>query len=104
MIKEQTRGKSYSKIIGNIIEDVSNGQSLAKSLSKYPHVFGDFSVNIISFGESSGILSENLEYLADELKKKQDEIRIDRSNYSIGSFPDTGRPDSMALYKKGLQR
>lgn len=70
MIKEQTRKKSYSKILDNIISDVSNGQSLSTSLSKYRGMFGDFSINIISFGESSGILSENLEYLADELKKK----------------------------------
>ncbi len=50
---------------------MENGQSLSRSLGKFPHVFGDFAINIIKIGESSGILSENLDYLADELKKKQ---------------------------------
>ena len=71
MIKDQTKKKSYSKILDKIIADVANGQNLSNSLAKFPGMFSEFSVNIIGFGESSGILSENLEYLADELKKKQ---------------------------------
>lgn len=71
MIKEQTKKRGYARILDGIIADVSSGQKLSTSLAKYPNMFGEFSVNIISFGESSGILSENLEYLADELRKKQ---------------------------------
>lgn len=71
MIKDQTRSKNQIKILEKIIEDVSEGQSLSRSLSKYKKMFGEFSINIISFGEETGILSENLEYLADELQKRQ---------------------------------
>ncbi len=71
MIKDQTRNGAFKNTLNNIIEDVSNGQKLSSSLSKYPKMFSEFSINIISFGESSGILSENLDYLADELRKKQ---------------------------------
>ncbi len=71
MIREQTRGRSYARVLDTVIADVSNGQYLSKSLERYRHMFGDFSINIISFGEASGILSSNLEYLAEELKKKQ---------------------------------
>lgn len=71
MINEQTQKKSYTKILDGVINDVSNGQRLSTSLAKYPNMFSDFSINIISFGESSGILSENLDYLADELQKRQ---------------------------------
>lgn len=70
MIREQTRPKGFCAILDTVIEDVSNGQYLSKSLSKFRHIFGDFSINIISFGESTGILSDNLVYLAEELKKK----------------------------------
>ena len=70
MIREQTRSKSYAYILDTVIADVSNGQYLSTSLARYRSMFGDFSINIIGFGESTGILSENLEYLADELKKK----------------------------------
>lgn len=70
MIREQTRNKSYANMLDTFIVDVSNGQYLSTSMGKYRQMFGDFSINIISFGESSGILSENLEYLAEELRKK----------------------------------
>ncbi len=70
MIKDQTKKKSYAKVLDKIIADVANGQNLSNSLAKFPSMFSEFSINIISFGESSGILSENLDYLADELKKK----------------------------------
>jgi type II secretory pathway component PulF len=71
MIREQTSAKRYSKILDTIIEDVSNGQFLSSSLSKFKGMFGEFAINIVHVGETSGILSQNLEYLADELKKKQ---------------------------------
>ncbi len=71
MIREQTRKKSYGAILDTVIGNISNGQSLSKSLSKYKNTFGEFAINIIGFGEESGILSENLEYVADELKKRQ---------------------------------
>jgi type II secretory pathway component PulF len=70
MIRDQTRKKSYVNIFNTIILDVSNGQYLSTSLTKFKHIFGEFSINIIYFGESTGILSENLIYLAEELKKK----------------------------------
>lgn len=70
MIRDQTRKKNYVNIFNTIIIDVSNGQYLSTSLSKFIHIFGEFSINIIYFGESTGILGDNLVYLAEELKKK----------------------------------
>lgn len=71
LIREQTRSKKYGKILDSIIGDVSSGLTLAKALSKFRKDFGDFAINIIAVGEEGGILAENLNYLADELKKKQ---------------------------------
>jgi type II secretory pathway component PulF len=70
MIREQTERKGYASILDSVIANISNGQNLSRSLAKFPSTFGDFAVNIIGFGEQSGILSENLEYVADELEKK----------------------------------
>ena len=70
MIREQTRSKGYQNILDHIIKDVSNGKYLSESLRKFKHIFGDFAINIIGVGESAGILSENLEYLSEELKKR----------------------------------
>jgi type II secretory pathway component PulF len=71
MIREQTRSKRQGLVLDDVIESVSSGQSLATSLTKYKRVFGDFAIQMIHVGESTGILSDNLEYLAQELQKNQ---------------------------------
>ena len=70
MIREQTRKKGYASILDTIIGNISNGQKLSTSLARFKNTFGEFTINIIGFGEQSGILSENIEYIAEELKKR----------------------------------
>jgi type II secretory pathway component PulF len=67
-----SRSKSKTKIFDQIIKDVENGQSLAAGLEKFKFIFGDFAINIVRVGESAGILDQNLNYLAEELKKGQE--------------------------------
>jgi type II secretory pathway component PulF len=71
VIRKQTKKGSEIKIFDKIITDISNGQTLASSLGKFKGVFGNFAINIIKAGESSGTLTQNLNYLADELRKKE---------------------------------
>ncbi len=71
MIRNQTKSKRKQRIFDAIIQDVSAGQFLSTALAKYEHLFGEFTINIIRIGENTGVLSENLMYLADELAKKQ---------------------------------
>jgi type IV pilus assembly protein PilC len=71
MLKDEARAKSSVFIYESLIADVSNGQVLSAALSKFRGAFGEFSIQIIRVGESSGTLHENLEYLSQELKKKQ---------------------------------
>ncbi len=71
MIQRQTSSGIMRKILASVITDVENGQFLSTSLKKYESVFGALFINIIRIGEASGTLSENLGFLADELKKKQ---------------------------------
>ena len=71
MLRNQARSKAKRRIFDAVIADVSNGQYLSTSLGKFKHVFGAFTINIIRVGETSGILSKNLNYLSEELKKKQ---------------------------------
>lgn len=71
MLREQTRSRNFIRILDKIVHDVSNGQFLSRSLGNFRYIFGEFAINVIKVGESSGILSQNLEYLADELRKKQ---------------------------------
>ncbi len=72
LLQKESRSRSLLKILEQVIEDVSNGQFLSASLEKFSKVFGSLFINIVRVGESAGILSENLNYLADELKKKRD--------------------------------
>ena len=71
ILRRQTRSKRKARVYDRVISDVSNGQFLATSLAKIKHGFSNFAVNIIKIGETSGILDQNLNYLAEELKKKQ---------------------------------
>ncbi len=71
LLGKQAKSKSEIKVFDKIISNVANGQSLAISLGHFRGVFGDFAINMIKAGESSGILSQNLNYLAEELKKKE---------------------------------
>jgi type IV pilus assembly protein PilC len=70
LIRKQTSSKGKARVYDSVISDLANGQFLATALGKFRHHFGDFTINLIRVGESSGILSQNLNYLADELQKK----------------------------------
>lgn len=69
MLKKQARSKSMVKILDSLMTEVSNGQFLSAALDKFRNIFGDFAVNIIRVGENSGVLYENLNYLALQLNK-----------------------------------
>lgn len=70
VLQEQTRRHGRGAILEQIVKDVTNGQALSKSFAKFPDIFSEFAVHIIKVGESSGTLFQNLNYLADELKKR----------------------------------
>lgn len=71
IIQKQKTSKTLRRVIGQVITDVNNGRFLSDGLDRYNSLFGDFFINIIRVGESSGTLSQNLFYLADELKKSK---------------------------------
>jgi type IV pilus assembly protein PilC len=74
LIQKQTPSKSLKKIIEEVARGVNNGLPLSSALQKFDYVFGDFFINLVRVGETSGNLSEVLGHIALELKK-QKEIR-----------------------------
>ncbi len=72
IIRSQTTSKGLIRVIDQLISDINNGQSLAKSLRHFQDVFGDFFISIVEVGETSGTLGDNLLYLAEEMKKSKD--------------------------------
>jgi type II secretory pathway component PulF len=71
MLKDESRSRSSNYLFAHLVEVVAHGQPLSTGLSRFEKDFGSFCINIVRVGESSGTLHENLEYLAEELKRKQ---------------------------------
>src|SRR3989338_670982 len=72
ILKKQARSKAFVSIIDSLILDLKNGHFLSAGLERYKNVFGEFFINLIKVGETSGTLAENLQYLTEELKKKDE--------------------------------
>lgn len=67
---EQTKSEVFQKVLRKVADDVTNGQSLAKAMSKHPNVFDTFYHSLISISEESGTLEKNLEFLTVQLAKR----------------------------------
>ena len=72
MIGSESSSKSLKIITKTVINDVSTGQTFSNSLRSYKNSFGFFVLSIIAVGEKTGTLAQSLEYIATELKKKQE--------------------------------
>jgi len=66
----QTEKKTFREIILQIAEEVESGVYFSDALSKFPTIFTQFYVNMVKSGETSGRLSETLNYLATHLEKE----------------------------------
>jgi len=71
VLRDQALSRSTTHVLDRVVKDVANGRFLSKSLDRFRHHFGEFAINLIEVGESSGVLSQNLAYLAEELEKKE---------------------------------
>lgn len=71
ILSSQRHTTSATYIYSHLLTQIENGQTLSSSMQKFQRLFGDFCINIVKVGETSGTLHQNLDYLAEELKKKQ---------------------------------
>ena len=71
ILKEQTQSTGLVDIENEIINDVSEGSSFSKAISKYPEIFSSIYISLVKAGESSGLLDKILIRLADNLEKQQ---------------------------------
>lgn len=71
LIRLQTKQQAKKKVFDALITDVSAGKSLATGLIRQKSLLGDFAIHLIRVGETSGILTQNLEYLSVELEKRR---------------------------------
>jgi len=68
----QTNNEYLKTVLAGVTDEVEGGDKLSGALASYPDVFSNFQVNIIRSGETSGRLSEVMEYLADQQEKDYD--------------------------------
>jgi type II secretory pathway component PulF len=71
MLRDEARSRGTTYIFGHLVTTIEHGQPLSAGLREFEREFGAFSINIIRIGEASGTLHENLEYLAEEMRRKQ---------------------------------
>jgi len=70
-LAKQIEKAAFSKIIGNVADEVEGGSSLSAALAQYPKLFSPFYIKLVRSGEASGKLQDSLAYLADYLERTQ---------------------------------
>ncbi|MBU1118579.1 type II secretion system F family protein [Patescibacteria group bacterium] len=71
---KQTDNERLKEILQKVAQDVEGGAKLSYALGQYPKVFSQYYVGMVRAGEESGQVSQNLTFLARQLKKSY-EIR-----------------------------
>ncbi|MBI4135809.1 type II secretion system F family protein [Candidatus Uhrbacteria bacterium] len=83
---EQTRNPELKRILGEVADEVEAGTRFSLALSKYPHVFHAFIINMARSGETAGRLADVLNYLADQTEKDYDLVSKVRSAMMYPAF------------------
>lgn len=71
VLQKHRKGK-LKEVIENVAYQVNQGKKFSEALSHHPHTFSTLYRNTVSVGERSGKLQENLEYLGNQLEKREE--------------------------------
>ncbi len=69
ILQDQADNKFFSGVITKVRNDVESGSSLSDALAKHKNVFSSLFVNMVKAGESSGMLDEIMDRLAEYMEK-----------------------------------
>ncbi|MCI5066072.1 type II secretion system F family protein [bacterium] len=69
ILSKNAENGAFAKVLGGVKEKVEAGATLAESLSEFPKTFDPLYVNMVTAGESGGILDIILERLAQQMEK-----------------------------------
>ncbi len=69
VLAEQIEKPGFQTVVASLRDNIETGSSLSEALSRYPGIFSALFVNMVRAGESSGMLDDILERLADYLEK-----------------------------------
>ncbi len=71
-ISHQTKNPRFKVILADIANEIEGGSRLSEALDRYPNVFSQFFINMVRSGETTGQLSDVLNYLADQQERDYD--------------------------------
>jgi type IV pilus assembly protein PilC len=71
LLRSQVKSSGFGFILDEVISEVENGKFISAALKPFQKIFGELFINIIELGETSGTLSENLDFLSKELREAQ---------------------------------
>ncbi|MGO8672352.1 MAG: type II secretion system F family protein [Capsulimonadaceae bacterium] len=84
VLGEQTQNARLRRILSEIQKEVEAGQTLSRSLAKYPGVFNNLFVGLVRAGEVGGVLEETMQRLSTFLEK---DVELKRKVKSALTYP-----------------
>lgn len=84
VLAEQTQNTRLRRITIDMQHEVEAGQSLSRSLSKYPSVFSNLTIGLVRAGEVGGVLEETLQRLSTFIEK---DVELRRKVKSAMTYP-----------------
>lgn len=84
VLSEQTGNARLRRILMEVQKDVEAGNSLSKSLGKYPSVFNNLFIGLVRAGEVGGVLEETMQRLSTFLEK---DVELKRKVKSAMTYP-----------------
>jgi len=85
-LRQDMDNKAFRKIIGQIIEDITAGESLSEAMAKRPKIFPPLFTNVIQIGEGTGALDTVFFDLARHYKRLDDLIKNVRKAMMYPAF------------------
>jgi type IV pilus assembly protein PilC len=68
-LRDQTENPELKRAIGEIRQQVQDGQSLSSAMRRFPHIFSHIMISLIRAGETGGFLELSLQRIAVQMDK-----------------------------------
>jgi len=78
MIQKEQKPPLFRRALKSMIQDVNQGESLAKAMRNWPRVFDNLTIAMVEAGEAGGVLEETLRRLAlllEQNSKLQNQVK-----------------------------
>ncbi len=69
VLERQSKNKIFKKILLELNDDISRGQTLSDAMRKFPKVFSSLFVSMVAAGEQSGSLASSLKVIAKQMDR-----------------------------------